>query len=73
MTNEATIHLTPSERYFRGEITLDEATKAELVAMDTQRRETRFPAVNVAIRLVILIVALPLMLLSLLSPKRWMA
>jgi hypothetical protein len=72
MTN-AQIPLSPSERYIRGEITLDQATRAELVAMDVERRETPFRVLNVLIRLVILIVALPLMIVSLLSPRRWMA
>jgi hypothetical protein len=71
--SHAQIHLSPSEQYIRGEITLDQATSAEVAAMDAERRETPFRIVNVAIRLFIVLIALPLMLFSLLSPRRWMA
>ena len=71
MTAPISVHLTPTERYFRGEISLDEAAFAEVKEMAVERRETPFPAANFAIQLVMLVVALPVFLLSLVSPRRW--
>jgi hypothetical protein len=65
------VHLTPAERYFRGEISLDQATKSEVAKMREERRETPFGPLNVAIRLVVLIVAIPLLLIGLFNPRRW--
>lgn len=76
MNHEATyesgpIHLTPTERYFRGEISLDEATRGEIAKMSEERLETRFGPVNVAIRLIVVVIALPFLILSLLNPRRY--
>jgi hypothetical protein len=68
---ESTVHLTPAERYFRGELTLDEATSAEVVKMREERRETRFGAANMAIRVLTLVIAIPLLIISLFNPRRW--
>lgn len=67
----STVHLTPAEQYFRGEISLDQATASEVAKMREERRETPFGPLNVAIRLVILIVAIPLLIIGLFNPRRW--
>jgi ASC-1-like (ASCH) protein len=70
-TFASTVHLTPAERYFRGEISLDDATKQEMLKMREERRETRFGALNVVIRVLILLVAIPVVIIGLLNPRRW--
>lgn len=74
MTNvpvHATVYLTPAERYFRGEISLDDATTREVSQMREERAETRFGALNVIIRLVVLLIAIPVLLVGFLNPRRW--
>lgn len=74
MTNiplESPVHLTPAERYFRGEITLDDATLAEMRMMREERAETRFGALNVVIRVFVILIALPVMIVSFFNPRRW--
>ena len=70
-TDLGIVHLTPAERYFRNEISLDEATRAEILQMRKERAETRFGALNVLIRLFVIVIALPLMFISLFNPRRW--
>jgi hypothetical protein len=65
------IHLTPAERYFMGEISLAQATSEEVRKMQEERRETRSGAANVVIRVLTLLVAIPLLAISVLNPRRW--
>jgi hypothetical protein len=71
MTNLPSVHLTPAERYFRGEMSLDEATQAEVRKMREERAETRFGSVNFIIRLSVVLIALPVMIISFFNPRRW--
>jgi hypothetical protein len=70
-TDLGMVHLTPAERYFRNEISLDEATRAEIRQMREERAETRFGTLNVLIRVFVVLIALPIMLVSFFNPRRW--